>query len=175
MRHPHKKVIILAVGIVIFMFCFSFALSPLYNVFCKSTGFYAGIKQPIGNPDLNREITVQFVATNNQNLPWDFYPRTVSVTTHINENTRVVFFAKNKTDKTMTVQAIPSFTPFAAGKHFHKTECFCFSQQTLKAGESINMPVVFHVDEDLPNDVHTITLAYTLFDITSKLSQRTAP
>lgn len=172
-----RTIITFSLLIVMFMFCFSFAMAPLYSAFCKSTGFYSGEKISNLNrapgvgmtPDYSRLITIQFVTTVNHNFPWSFYPRTTSIDVHPNENTTVLFFAKNNTNKTMTVQAIPSFAPPSTGKYFHKIQCFCFSQQTLKAGESIEMPVVFHVDKKLPNDVHTITLAYTLFDVTPKL------
>ncbi len=169
-----RKTILVAVSVVILMFGFSFALSPLYNAFCKTTGFYSRVNvKSFSSPDLSRQITVQFVATNNQNLPWDFYPRTVSIPVHPEENTRVIFYAKNNTNKPMTVQAIPSFSPSLAAQYFHKTECFCFTHQTLKAGEEINMPVVFVIDKAIPDTMHTITLSYTLFDVTPTLSQRT--
>jgi cytochrome c oxidase assembly protein subunit 11 len=78
---------------------------------------------------------------------------------------KILFYAKNNSDHVMTVQAIPSIIPSIAIAHFHKIQCFCFEQQTLKAGESRNMPVVFKVDNTLPRNIHTITLAYTLFGV----------
>jgi cytochrome c oxidase assembly protein subunit 11 len=116
--------------------------------------------------DASRAITVQFVAVNHNGMPWDFYPRIPSVTVHPGQNNKVYFYAKNTTDHLMTVQAIPSMTPTEAISHFHKIECFCFKQQTLKQAESKNMPLVFEIDKDLPKNIHVITLAYTLFDVT---------
>ncbi|MHB1949073.1 MAG: cytochrome c oxidase assembly protein [Gammaproteobacteria bacterium] len=174
MHHPIRKSVLIPALIAVFMFGFSFALSPLYNVFCKATGFNSAVKIPLESPDLNREISVQFVTTNNANLPWQFYPFTTSLRVHPGENARVVFFAKNNTKKIMTVQAIPSFTPPQSAKHFHKIQCFCFNQQTLNPGESMEMPVVFHIDKLLPQGINTITLAYTLFEIAPKFSQRIA-
>lgn len=169
MKNPHSKIILLTVMITLGMFLFSFATSPLYSKLCNSVDFYSGKKLPAtGLPDFQRTIKIEFVTTKNQNLPWDFYPKTSSITIHPNENQTVYFYAKNNTSSRMIVQAIPSFTPKLAAGHFHKTECFCFTQQILAAGQSITMPVVFHVDEDLPNTISVITLAYTLFDLTHK-------
>ena len=118
-----------------------------------------------------RDVTIQFVAMNHMGLPWDFYPRKKSVTVHPGENNTVYFYAKNTTDKTMTVQAIPSMTPPESLGHFHKIECFCFRQQTLKAHEGKEMPLIFTIDKELPKDIHVITLAYTLFDATPKVKE----
>jgi cytochrome c oxidase assembly protein subunit 11 len=158
-----RKSIWISVGVAVFMFGFSFAIAPLYNAYCKVTGINITTRI-MGLPDLNRDIFIQFTTSNNHGLTWEFYPKTLNIHVHPNENTKVIFFAKNTTNKTMTVQAIPSFTPSLVAQHFHKAECFCFKQQTLKAGESINMPVVFHVDEDLPREMNTFTLSYTLFN-----------
>ena len=176
-----KTIVILALAVVI-MFGFSFALVPLYRVACKKIGLNTSI--PINNvPDapvlanystavLSRDLTVQFIAITNQGLAWEFRPQTQIIKVHPGEKTKVIFYAKNKTDKAMTVQAIPSITPTESINHFHKLECFCFNQQSLKAGEAKNMALVFQVDKDLPKDVHTITLAYTLFDVTPQAMQK---
>lgn len=149
------------------MFSFSFALSPLYRSICNRTGLSSAI--PIGqNPDFRRDVLIQFVTSNHGDMNWDFYPLKKKVNVHPDDNTKIIFYAKNKTDKAMTVQAIPSFMPAFTAQYFHKTQCFCFNQQTLQPGESLEMPVIFHIDHDLPKEVSTITLAYTLFDVTSK-------
>ena len=80
---------------------------------------------------------------------------------------RVDFYAKNLSNHTITAQAVPSVTPGQAAVYLKKTECFCFTQQTLKPGEEIDMPVIFHIDRDLPANIHTITLSYTMFDTAS--------
>lgn len=172
--NPIRKTVILSFCIAFVMFGFSFALSPLYSAFCKATGFNSAVKINFHKPDLSRSIVVQFVTTNNHNLPWEFYSRTTHINVHPEQNIKVIFFAKNTTKKTMTVQAIPSFAPPLAAQYFHKIQCFCFNQQTLKAGESAEMPVIFRVDNKLPLDVHTITLGYTLFDVTSDRSGKEA-
>lgn len=171
----YRKTVILAGIASLIMFGFSFAIVPFYSAICKATGINTAIptaleKVSLGKKgmDLKRTITVQFIAINNKKLPWDFYPKTEIISVHPGVNTKVYFYAKNNTQQMMTVQAIPSMTPVNAIEHFHKMECFCFNQQSLQAGESKDMALMFQVDKDLPKEVHTITLAYTLFDITPK-------
>lgn len=178
-RAPHHKTTAILTLVVALMFGFSFALVPLYRLACKKIGLNTSIA--INNfPDLpagksapvqSRELTVQFITMTNQGLAWEFRPHTKMVKTHPGENTKVTFYAKNLTKKDMVVQAIPSMTPATSILHFHKVECFCFNQQALKAGEAKDMTLVFQVDKDLPRDVHTITLAYTLFDATPQNSK----
>jgi cytochrome c oxidase assembly protein subunit 11 len=164
MRKPIAKSVLFSAIAAALMFGFSFAIAPLYYAYCKKTGINTAVRTN-SIPDLSRMITIQFVATANQNLAWDFYPLTNSVSIHPNENTKVMFYAKNNTNHTMTVQAVPSFTPALSGKYFHKIECFCFTKQTLPAHGSRTMPVIFQVDDYLPENMNTITLAYSLFEI----------
>lgn len=170
MSKRNRKVILYSLLVVVGMFAFCFAMVPLYNAFCKVTGINTSLTltQFENTPDLSREITVQFVAINNANLPWEFHPIKSSITLHPGENSKMLFFAKNNAAHAMTIQAIPNFAPNNAVNYFHKIECFCFQQQTLAAGAEKNMPVVFHIDKVIPAGMHTITLAYTLFDVTSK-------
>ncbi len=115
---------------------------------------------------------MQFVTTTNSNLAWDFYPQNSSMVIHPEENNKMLFYVKNNSNKTVTVQAIPSITPWQAAKHLHKIQCFCFTQQTLAAGASMAMPVVFRIDNDVPDDIATVTLSYTLFDINAPKNGR---
>jgi cytochrome c oxidase assembly protein subunit 11 len=101
-------------------------------------------------------------------MPWTFQPNVRSIKVHPGEQTRIDYHAFNPTDRDMIGQAIPSLVPFKAASYFHKTECFCFEQQPLKAGETTEMPMLFIVDPDIPPQVHTITLSYTLFDVTDR-------
>lgn len=177
MINKKRKTTAILVLAVVFMFGFSFALVPLYRIACKKIGL--NTSTPVNNmPETeyrntavvaNRDITVQFFGIPNQGLPWDFRPDSKTVKIHPGENTRVTFYAKNNSKEEMVVQAVPSMTPAQSIRHFHKIECFCFNQQTLKAGEAKNMVLVFQVDKDIPKDVHTISLAYTLFDATPKI------
>lgn len=149
------------------MFAFGYALVPIYSVFCKATGLNGKTNNVADvaslGVDESRIITVTFLATNNQDLPWEFRPETISVKVHPGESKQVAYYAKNKTGKTMTVQAIPSVSPGLAAKYLKKTECFCFKQQTFKAGQAMDMPLIFHLDRNIPKSVRYLTLSYTLF------------
>jgi cytochrome c oxidase assembly protein subunit 11 len=175
-KKKHRRVFVVGGIAAVAMFAFCFAMVPLYSIICKKTGINTSIangelltKAEAAHtaPDLSREVTIQFTATNHMGLPWDFYPQQKSVRVHPGENVTVYFYAKNTTDKTMTVQAIPSMTPPESISHFHKIECFCFRQQTLAAHASKSMPLIFRIDKELPSSVHVITLAYTLFPTTA--------
>lgn len=161
------KTVYFAATAALFMFGFSFALVPIYNTYCKVTGINTSLttREFTEQAVLARDITVELVAINNKNLPWTFYPVTSTLTLHPNEKKEIQFFAKNNSNHTMTIQAIPSFAPQNAGAYFHKMECFCFQQQTLKAGESKMMSVVFVVDRHIPEEINTFSLSYTLFDV----------
>ena len=128
------------------MFAFGFAMVPLYDVFCDITGLNGktGGRASVASieADLDRTVTVEFIASVNQSMPWDFEP----------EVTR------------MEGQAIPSVAPGVAAPHFKKTECFCFTEQEFSAGEGRDMPLLFMVDPELPDDVGVVTLSYTFFD-----------
>lgn len=157
------------------MFGFGFALVPIYNSLCKTLGINGKVDlearaEPLGQIriDKKREIWVEFVATNQGSVPWEFYPKIHKIKVHPGELAKLAFYAENKTNHRMTVQAIPSVTPGIAAKYLKKTECFCFTRQTLNGHEAMNMPLLFHLDADLPAQVKTITLAYALFDVTGK-------
>lgn len=166
-----KRLTIILLLVAVSMFGFGYALVPLYNVLCKQLGINGKTSSEASTAitavDVTRTITVQFLATNNANLPWQFHPNQASVEIHPGENTRVSYYAKNESGKTMVVQAIPSVSPGIAAKYLKKTECFCFRQQTLDSQASLDMPLLFHIDRDLPKNINTVTLAYTLFDVTN--------
>ena len=100
-----------------------------------------------------------------ENLDWAFRPDQKEITLHPGANTKVSYYARNNTDHTMTVQAIPSITPSEAAGHLHKTQCFCFNQTTLKAHQAMHMPIVFHFDNKLPKNILEVTMSYTLFKV----------
>lgn len=161
------------------MFAFAiFVMPPLYDLFCEVTGIggrtqgqYTAAPSAI---DTSREVTVKFVATNNESMPWDFRPMEFSVVVHPGEQREVRFFARNTTDSNMVAQAIPNLVPGNAVDYFHKTECFCFNSQPLAAGEQAEMPLIFIVDPDLPRSVNTLTMSYTLFDVTEQMADQLA-
>lgn len=164
----NKKVIFILIIVIIAMFFFGYAMVPLYNVLCNKLGINGktgGATTISSTIDTSRWITIEFLANNNAGLPWKFYPMVTKIKIHPGENKIVTYFAKNDSNKTMTVQAIPSFTPSEAAKYMKKTECFCFRQQTLKSQQSMVWPVIFHIDEAIPKYIHTVTLSYTLFDL----------
>lgn len=170
-----KTVAKLAV-IVVAMFAFVFVVMvPLYNVLCQALGIngkYTGGQYEVVEAavDTSREIRIQFVATNNDGMPWAFRPTQSVIRVHPGAVNNTVFYARNVTEKNMVAQAIPSFSPARAAEYFHKTECFCFNQQPLQAGADAEMPLQFIVDQDLPADINTITLSYTIFDVTEMVS-----
>lgn len=177
MLNKQTKIVGILLFIVIAMFAFGFALVPIYNSLCKTLGINGKPNaQPIaytakeGQPKNPRTITVDFVATYNSALPWVFYPKTKRLQVHPGEIAKLAFYAENQSDFRMTVQAIPSITPAIAAKYLKKTECFCFTQQTLNGHEAMDMPLLFHLDEELPESVKEITLSYTLYDVTEKIN-----
>jgi cytochrome c oxidase assembly protein subunit 11 len=153
------------------MFAFGFALVPIYDVMCQAFGINgktAGVYEGAQVVDAERQVRVQFLATNSAGMVWEFKPIADELTVNPGASQEMLFVAYNPSDKPMTAQAIPSVAPSKAAAFFHKTECFCFTQQVLQPGERIEMPVRFIVDRDLPPDVKHLTLAYTLFDITAR-------
>jgi cytochrome c oxidase assembly protein subunit 11 len=165
------------------MFGFGYALVPLYKHICEALGInvlsvaeqrsagLAGGGGARGLPvntqvDRSRSITVEFDA--NARGPWDFKPALRSVQVHPGEMATVMYEFRNRQDRVMAAQAIPSYAPHQAASHFNKLECFCFNEYTLQPGESKQWPVVFYVDAKLPKDVTTITLSYTFFEVGGK-------
>lgn len=179
-QKSNRKIFIIGGIVVVVMFAFCFAMVPLYSLICKKTGINSsaansGLLIPVSAEttepaDLTRTIKVEFVAVNHNGMPWEFYPKTKIIEVHPGENNKIFFYAKNTTEKNMSVQAIPSMTPTEALQYFHKIECFCFTQQSLNAGQSKDMPMIFRIDKNIPKEIHVITLAYTLFDTTPKVT-----
>ena len=160
-----KRLLLVVAG----MFGFGFAMVPLYNVFCDITGLNGKVSGRAADvaaveADLDRTVTVEFVANLNQTMPWDFRPEVSRMQVHPGKVYRTSYYARNRTGQTMVGQAIPSVTPGVAAQHFKKTECFCFTEQQFGAGEGRDMPVLFMVDPELPREVEVVTLSYTFFD-----------
>ena len=156
------------------MFGFGFALVPLYDVLCEQLGINgktnttpeAYSKVEI---DKNRLVTVEFITQKPGKIPWKFAPSVKKMTVQPGELVRTAFLAENYANKTIIGQAIPSVSPGRAAAYFNKTECFCFNQQKLNATSEAKLPLIFYIDPDLPKDINTVTLSYTLFDITAKM------
>jgi cytochrome c oxidase assembly protein subunit 11 len=150
------------------MFGFGFALVPFYNKICEVTGVNSLLKADVvanTQVDAARLVTIEFDSNLSAKLPWTFRPLQTSVRIHPGELTTVMYEIRNTADHAVTGQAVPSYGPQIAARYFKKLECFCFTQQTLQPGESRQMPVVFVIEQGLPDDVGTITLSYSFFEI----------
>ena len=161
--------------VVVAMFGFGFALVPLYDVFCDITGLNGKTNDTAviyqdGGIDKSRTVKVQFITRNAKGIPWKFEPVINEINVHPGEMKLVSFYAKNKAEHDIIGQAVPSVSPGLAANYFHKIECFCFTQQPLAAGKDVEMSLQFYVDVELPTDINTLTLSYTLYDITEKSS-----
>ena len=149
----------------------AFAAVPLYRVFCQVTGFGGTTMKADAAPGaVAGQIGVRFDANIDPRLPWKFAPGQETVRIHPGARTTIYYDATNYTARSTTGQAIFNVTPESAGKYFSKIECFCFTEQTLKPGESVRMPVVFFVDPKLRKDPDTkgideITLSYTFYPV----------
>jgi cytochrome c oxidase assembly protein subunit 11 len=166
------------VAVVMFAFVFV-VMVPLYDVLCDALGINgktSGERYQVVDAvvDTSRIIRVQFVATNNEGMPWEFRPTDSVLKVNPGAVNNTVFYAKNPLAKDMVAQAIPSISPSRAAEYFHKTECFCFNQQPLSAGTDTEMPLQFIIDQGLPADIKTITLSYTIFDVTAMAEPRVA-
>jgi len=165
----NKRIVARLAVVVLAMFGFGFALVPLYDVFCEITGLngktgrIAAEEALARKVDEKRLVTVEFLASVNGELPWEFRPVVRKVSVHPGEVTEVSYFASNSTGKTVAGQAIPSVAPGLAAKYFNKTECFCFTRQTLGPNEGKEMPLRFVVDPELPEDIRTVSLSYTFY------------
>lgn len=168
-----RKLCFIAVG----MFVFAVGvLPPMYDVICDITGLNGKTSNEADSAEdavvqEDRTITVQFLATADPDMPWDFKPNTRSIKIHPGAITLVDFHVRNRESVAIVGQAIPSVAPANATPYFKKTECFCFTQQELEGGASMDMPLIFYVDPDLPKNVSTITLSYTLFNITDRVAK----
>ncbi len=169
-----KRITVILCVAAVAMFGFAYLLVPFYNALCKQLGIngkpnLAPVAQS-HDQDATRLLTMQFVTSMNANLPdFEFYSKTHELQFHPGDNETVLFFVKNNTGHAVTVQAIPSVTPGLAAQYVKKTECFCFTQQTLGAHEAKIMPLLFHIDKSIPADLNTLTLSYTLFSARKKI------
>lgn len=166
-REDNRSLLLRLVVIAAAMFAFGYALVPFYNKICQVTGL-----RDIDTPDAVRNTQVDATRTvkleldaNTRGLPWTFRPLEAAIDVHPGALNQVEYEVVNETGRTVIGQAIPSYAPRNAAQYFRKLDCFCFTTQTLKPGERRRMPVVFVLDRELPEDVHTITLSYTFFEV----------
>lgn len=173
MSKQNSKSVRLAGGLALVaagMVGLSFAAVPLYDLFCRVTGYGGTTQQSELGSDviLDKKITIDFDANTGKDMPWQFRPVERKVQIRIGETGIAFYEAMNPTDKEITGTASFNVTPQKVGQYFTKIECFCFTEQTLKPGESVDMPVTFYVDPDITKnintkEVETITLSYTFF------------
>ena len=168
LKAQNKKVIFIISFIGMLMLSLSYAAVPLYDIFCRVTGF-GGTTQiassapgSTGHPNIN----IRFESNITDSLNWDFYSKTKTVKIPMGEEKTIYYFAKNLSDEPIVGTATFNVTPAKAGQYFMKIDCFCFVEQLLNPGESMNMPVTFFIDPDLYKDenvqeVNEITLSYT--------------
>jgi cytochrome c oxidase assembly protein subunit 11 len=165
-RRLSRRLAIVALG----MFGFAFALVPFYNQICAALGINS-LAQPDtvvnSQVDTSRTVTIE-LDSNAHNMPWRFKPVVSHVTVHPGEMITVEYEIINVRGAPVTGQAVPSYGPQIAGEYFKKIECFCFTQQTLAAGETRRLPVVFVIDPKLPKDLNTIAVSYTFFEVAGR-------
>ncbi len=171
-RAKNRRTLLLLSALVLGMFGFGFAMVPLYNLFCQVTGLQSvQLRNSVGDQGMtltkpaqdasDRFVTVKFDASVHGELSWDFKPMQRKMRVQPGKTYQMQYVAKNRTGRTIVGQAIPSVVPWQATGYFHKLECFCFIRQTLKGGETQEMPLHFSVSPDLPEGINSLTLSYT--------------
>lgn len=155
--------------IPIAMFGFGYLMVPIYDVFCSVTGLngktgaISSAEAALQAKAEDRLIKVEFVSSVNESGPWIFEPAQSSMMVHPGQPYQANYIAQNMLSVAVISQSVPSVSPSKAAAHFNKTECFCFTEQAFEANEKRTMPLTFIIDPDIPEDVDTVTLSYTLF------------
>ena len=166
----NRWTLVSCVGIVLGMTALSFAAVPLYDLFCRVTG-YGGTTQKVAKSSgeiVDRIVRIRFDASVNSSLDWQFQPVQREISIKIGESAVAFYRARNLSATRSKGTATYNVTPLKAGKYFNKIDCFCFTEQSLEPGKSADMPVTFFVDPAIAkdknlDDVKTITLSYTFF------------
>ncbi len=171
LRHRNRKVGLIALGSALAMLGLGYASVPLYRMFCQVTGFGGTTQrvseaQAAGVKVVNNTVVIRFDANVERGMPWDFKPLQMTDTVSIGARDMAIFTAKNLSDKPITGRASFNVEPEQAGRYFNKVQCFCFTEQTLKPGEEVRMPVIYYVDPAIlqdpeAQDIEQITLSYT--------------
>ena len=171
-RHLLWQLLAMAAG----SFGFGFALVPLYNVLCSVTGYGDQTRllervAAIEHPDVSRTVTVEFLADVASAGSWEFRPVVRTIEVHPGQLYTAQFHAHNLSGRDTVAQAVPNIAPSEVAAYFHKTECFCFSPQHFALNEGRDLPVRFFIDPALPRHIDLITLAYTFYDESSRVSR----
>ena len=167
------------IGVAVAVFLLTFSLVPLYRIACEKVFGVRlergpGAQASLGAAGGKRTVRVEFDGGVNSQLPWAFHPEQLTMDVVPGELNEALYFARNESSIAIVGSAVPSVAPARASGYFSKTECFCFTAQTLQAGEKRDMPVRFIVDPDLPANITTITLSYTFYK-NDALSAQLAP
>ena len=169
---PKKKTALQGVAVVVFMGALAWASVPLYDWFCRVTGFggTTNVADASSVEIIDRTIKVRFDASLERGMPWEFKPMQQEMTLRIGEEGMAFYEAYNPTDHPVAGSASYNVAPFGAGGYFTKIDCFCFEEQVLMPGERVEMPVVFFVEPDIVDDAEAsrskhITLSYTFYEI----------
>ncbi len=177
----NRRTVIALAGVVAGMVGLAYASVPLYRIFCQVTGYDGTPQRAEAVPDqvFGREVKVRFNADIDPNLPWMFKPEQHFVDVKVGESKLVFYRAENNAGHPVTGQAVFNVTPAKAGAYFTKVECFCFTEQTLQAGQKVDMPVSFFIDPAFMTDanmkdVTSITLSYTFYNQTQEAGGKTA-
>lgn len=176
-KQANKRSLIVLSTVSVLMFGFGYALVPLYDLICDVTGLNGKTGRTevsqldTGQVDESRVVTVEFTGHTDTGLPWEFKPMQRSMKVVPGKITTAMYYARNISNEAITGQAVPSVSPGRAASHFKKTECFCFTQQTLQPGEMKEMPVRFVIDQRLAKEVDRVTLSYAFFN-TNKVSAK---
>jgi cytochrome c oxidase assembly protein subunit 11 len=168
-----RRTVIRASAALMGMFAFAFALVPLYDVFCQVTGLNGKVSTSAQQMtsqaiDESRYVTVQFITRGSAGLPWKMDIATQQVRLHPGEVTEIDFTFTNYSDRESWGRAVPSVSPSTAAQYLRKINCFCFDEQKLKANEKLMLPLVFQLVSELPKDINTVTLVYTLYPVDEK-------
>ncbi len=176
-----RRTALVLAGIAAGMVGVAFAAVPLYDLFCRTTGYGGTVRQTTESPIAvsQRLITVRFNADTQSALPWRFRPAQRQMPLHLGETGLAIFVAENRGETAIVGTATFNVTPQVAGSYFNKIDCFCFEEQVLRSGESAELPVQFFVDPALAEDpdtahIRTITLSYTFFDAGPEAAARHA-
>ena len=173
-RNKQAKHIILLSSLAFGMLGFSFALVPLYEIFCEVTGItgktsnIAVVEPAAVMQESEREVTIQFLAQVARGMPWEFRPTEHQLKVRVGEVNLTSYYARNHSAQGVTGQAVPSVSPVNVSRYLHKIECFCFEEQKLSPNEAVEMPVSFFIDPSIKDDkfssdLDEITLSYTMF------------
>jgi cytochrome c oxidase assembly protein subunit 11 len=177
-KDKNLRVFTVCIATVATMVGAAYAAVPLYDLFCRVTGYGGTTQVAQYDPDqvLDREIIVRFDASRARGFAWEFEPVERQMTVNVGETALAFYRATNPTDRPITGIATYNVAPFKMGPYFAKLDCFCFEEQTLGPGESMEMPVLFFVDpamddERRMDDVRSVTLSYTFFEASDQAAQ----